>query len=66
MISCPSCAGGDVRVFYEVRDVPANSCILLSTEEEARRYQRRDVRLGLLERGDGVLVLLLADGIDRD
>ena len=26
----------------------------------------RDVRLGLLERGDGVLVLLLADGIDRD
>lgn len=46
MISCPSCAGGAVRVFYELRDVPANSCILLETEGEARRYQRGDVRLG--------------------
>lgn len=46
MISCPSCAGGTVRVFYEVHGVPANSCILLPTAEEARRYQRGDIQLG--------------------
>lgn len=46
MISCPSCAGDTVRVFYEVHGVPANSCILLPTAEEARRYQRGDIQLG--------------------
>ena len=43
---CPSCAGAAVRVFYEVVGVPANSCILLATPEEARGYHRGDVRLG--------------------
>lgn len=46
MVSCPSCAGDAVRIFYEVHDVPANSCILLPSAEEARRYRRGDIRLG--------------------
>lgn len=44
--TCPSCESGAMHVFYEAPSVPANSCILLSSEQEATSYPRGDVRLG--------------------
>lgn len=43
---CPACGLGKMRIFHEATDVPTNSCILLSTVEEARAYPRGDIRLG--------------------
>jgi SAM-dependent methyltransferase len=43
---CPSCGSNEVSVFYEVQNVPVNSCILLSTEREALDFQRGDIVLG--------------------
>lgn len=45
-VSCFACGSGDVTVFYEVRDVPVHSCVLLTTQEAALRFPRGDVRLG--------------------
>jgi SAM-dependent methyltransferase len=44
--TCPSCESGPMQVFYEARNVPANSCILLESRDEACAYPRGDVRLG--------------------
>lgn len=46
---CPACGQAQMRVFHEASDVPTNSCILLSTEEEARAYPRGDIKLGVCE-----------------
>ncbi len=43
---CPSCGSNEVSAFYEVQNVPVNSCILLSTEQEALDFPRGDVVLG--------------------
>lgn len=32
--------------FYEVKNVPVHSCLLLATEKEARQFPRRDIVLG--------------------
>ena len=34
-----------MRIFYEVTQVPSNSCILLGSREEATSYPRGDIRL---------------------
>jgi len=44
--SCPSCGASRMEVFYEVERVPANSCILMASPEEATAYPRGDIRLG--------------------
>lgn len=44
--TCPSCEKGKFEAFYEAKSVPANSCILLSSQDEAESYPRGDVRLG--------------------
>ncbi len=46
---CPACERGVMREFYAVDDVPTNSCILLSTTEEARSYPTGDMRLGFCD-----------------
>jgi SAM-dependent methyltransferase len=38
-----------MKVFYEAPSVPTNSCILMTTPEEARAYPRGDIRLGVCE-----------------
>lgn len=45
-LPCRACGGHSVDVFYTVRDVPTNSCILLDTEAEARNYPVGDINLG--------------------
>jgi len=44
--TCPSCESGKLQIFFEAKSVPTNSCILLSSREEAKSYPRGDVRLG--------------------
>jgi SAM-dependent methyltransferase len=42
---CPSCGGKDLSKFYEVESIPVNSCLLLSTQQEALRFPRGDIVL---------------------
>jgi SAM-dependent methyltransferase len=44
---CPSCGSTDLRDFYEASDVPAHSCVLLPTREEAIAYPAGNIRLAL-------------------
>jgi SAM-dependent methyltransferase len=44
--TCPNCLQGAMRVFHTARRVPTNSCILLSTREEALAYPTGDIALG--------------------
>src|SRR5665648_37417 len=43
---CSSCGSSELSAFYEVHNIPVNSCILLSTEQEALDFPRGDVVLG--------------------
>jgi SAM-dependent methyltransferase len=43
---CPGCGALGMDVFFELQGVPANSCILLGTREEALAYPRGDLELG--------------------
>lgn len=43
--SCPSCNTGQMELFYSLKSVPSNSCILLSTREDAMSYPRGDIDL---------------------
>ena len=43
--ACPACGANGMEVFFELRGVPANSCILLGTREEALAYPRGDLEL---------------------
>ncbi len=45
-ITCPSCNKGEMDIFYTVESVPTNSCILLSSAQEAKDYPRGDINLG--------------------
>jgi len=45
-LACQGCGRGPVRIFHEVFDAPANSCIQLDSPEQARAYPRGDIRLG--------------------
>ena len=43
---CPSCNTPGMKVFYEARSVPINSCMMFSTQQEAVSFPRGDVVLG--------------------
>lgn len=43
---CPNCGSAGMSVFYEVRDVPVHSVLLLPTREEALQYPKGDIVLG--------------------
>lgn len=43
---CPNCETGEMSVFFEVKSVPSNSCILLKTKKEAIEYPKGDIALG--------------------
>jgi SAM-dependent methyltransferase len=43
--SCPGCGARGMEVFFELRGVPTNSCILLASREEALAYPRGDLEL---------------------
>ncbi len=43
---CPNCLAGRMETFHTARRVPTNSCILLSTRDEALAYPTGDIALG--------------------
>ena len=45
-LTCSACGGADIQVFYRVMDVPAHSCLMLSSREEALAFPRGDIELG--------------------
>ena len=48
--SCPNCGHHELSVFYEVRDVPVHSCLMMSSQEEAVDFPCGDVVLGFCDR----------------
>jgi SAM-dependent methyltransferase len=43
--TCPACAAAGAEVIYTVPDIPAHSCILLRSVDEARTFPRRALEL---------------------
>jgi Methyltransferase domain/C-methyltransferase C-terminal domain len=43
---CACCGGSEVRSFYRVADVPAHSCLMMSSRQEALEFPRGDIELG--------------------
>ncbi|HYZ34594.1 MAG TPA: methyltransferase domain-containing protein, partial [Crenalkalicoccus sp.] len=46
---CPACGGADLFPVMTLPQVPANSCLMLDTPEEARAFPRGDIALVLCE-----------------
>lgn len=46
---CPSCGHKELTPFYEVRQVPVHSCLMLPTRQEALDFPCGDVVLGFCE-----------------
>ena len=46
---CPNCGNKGISIFYEVKNIPLNSCLLLSTQYQALTFPRGDVTLGFCE-----------------
>src|SRR5581483_3883085 len=44
-LSCQACGGTALESFYELRNVPAHSCLLLPTRKEALAFPRGDIEL---------------------
>jgi len=45
-IVCPNCEHGRMQVFYQARNIPAHSVLLMPTREKALSYPRRNLELG--------------------
>ncbi|HTX04833.1 MAG TPA: class I SAM-dependent methyltransferase [Steroidobacteraceae bacterium] len=52
--ACNACGGGDIQIFYQVKDVPAHSCLMCATREEALAFPRGDIELAFC-RGCGFI-----------
>lgn len=49
-LKCPNCGASDVSLFYQLRDVPVHSVVLMRSWAEARRIERGRVDLGFCGR----------------
>lgn len=47
--TCPNCGHSELQVFFEVRNVPVHSCLMLPTRQEALDFPCGDVVLGFCE-----------------
>jgi hypothetical protein len=47
---CPNCGNHGLSLFYEVRNVPVHSCLMMNNREEARNFPTGDVVLGFCDR----------------
>lgn len=47
--SCPNCGQGAMREFYEVRNVPVHSVLLMPTREVAVGFPKGDITLGFCD-----------------
>ena len=46
---CPSCGNKGLSLFYEVRNVPVHSCLMMPTRQAALEFPCGDIVLGLCE-----------------
>ena len=46
---CSNCGTQAMSIFYEARNVPVSSCLMMSTQQEAVRFPKRDIILGFCE-----------------
>ena len=46
---CPNCGSVGLSIFYEVRNVPVHSCLMLSSQAEALDFPTEDVVLGFCD-----------------
>ncbi|NBD31928.1 MAG: methyltransferase domain-containing protein [Cyanobacteria bacterium] len=46
---CPNCGHQGLNIFYEVREVPVHSCLMLSSQQEALDFPCGDVVLGFCD-----------------
>ena len=44
--ACPTCGTNNMRVFYEIRNVPVHSVLLFPTQKEAINYPKGNISLG--------------------
>jgi SAM-dependent methyltransferase len=44
--SCPSCGHKELSIFYEVRNVPVHSCLMMPTQKAALEFPCGDIVLG--------------------
>lgn len=49
-LTCLNCGQGQMQTFYEVRNIPVHSVLLMPTRERALSYPRRDLWLGFCPR----------------
>ena len=49
-LRCRNCHEGSMEAFYEVRNIPVHSVLLMPSRERALDYPRRDLRLGFCSR----------------
>ena len=54
MSICAACGGGDIQIFYRIGDVPAHSCLMMSSREEALAFPKGEIELGFC-RGCGFI-----------
>ncbi len=47
--ACPNCGSIGLSIFYEVKDVPVHSCLMLSSAEDALDFPSGDVVLGFCD-----------------
>jgi SAM-dependent methyltransferase len=47
---CPNCGNRGLSIFYEVRNIPVHSCLMMDNREEARNFPTGDVVLGFCDR----------------
>ena len=47
--TCPSCFEKSVSIFYEAKDIPVHSVLLLETREQALSYPKGEIALGLCQ-----------------
>lgn len=43
---CPNCNASGMDVFYEVKDIPGHSCLMLDDRQAALEYPKRNLSLG--------------------
>jgi SAM-dependent methyltransferase len=46
---CPCCGSGDISVFYELRNLPVQSVLLIPTREDALNYPKANMTLGFCQ-----------------
>jgi len=49
MSICPNCKQDHMRPFYEVKEVPVHSVLLMKSKDDAVNYTKRDIKLGYCE-----------------